>query len=475
MNKFKKIEEFIEEEIIKSTEEDLIKIINKTYTKLQLKELRKKKEDRIQKNIISKKAQQLLDSWCKKNGQKYQDQWNYTAAFTGNNKEDGGLTGKGNFLEILKASKEFIDKNKDKEFDYKKYQEKIKSVYPKGSTSIRKAINQLVKLGFIEHKCSGYHPLLSDFLDSVDREDRNDILSQIVFDNSSFSKNMTENNGKNELGKNKNEVKFFYNTLKKLKKLTKNDIIAMMQIMDVTKYEKKTIKRNEINKLLKNVESQTYIISKKNKFSHLGTWTGKKYNQIGYVDCLLKHMGRRIHEKDGIFYAKKLSIPCTEKKKNNRTRIGQVDTIMKKCLKIESNNKCMVTNKQHCINSHIYRYEWCVDKKTNHVREQAYDPDNGLYISKDLDIRFNNGEITFNHESGEIIFSEGYDLYEMETMMDHKIEEKYLNSRRREFLKLHKKYVFEKGKRPNKPKSTPKFPKKITEKCKHCDSLHIKK
>jgi hypothetical protein len=59
-------------------------------------------------------------------------------------------------------------------------------------------------------------------------------------------------------------------------------------------------------------------------------------------------------------------------------------------------------------------------------------------------------------------------------MMDYKIEEKYLNSRRRKFLKLHEKYVFEKGKRPNKPKSTPKFPKKITEKCKHCDSLHEK-
>ena len=49
-----------------------------------------------------------------------------------------------------------------------------------------------------------------------------------------------------------------------------------MQIMDVTKYEKRTIKRNEINKLLKNVESQTYIISVKNKFSHLGTLDREK-------------------------------------------------------------------------------------------------------------------------------------------------------------------------------------------------------
>ena len=476
MSKIKKIEEFTEQEITKLTEKELVKIINNTYTELQLKELHKAEKDRIQKNIISKKIQQLLDSWSKKNGQKYQDQWNYTAAFSGNSEEDGGLTGNGNFLKILETSKKFIDKNKEKEFDYKKYQEKIKSVYPvKDIASVRKAINQSVKLGFINYKYSGYHPLLPDFLDSVDREDRNDILSQIVFDNSSFSKNMTKNNGKNELDKNKNEVKFFYNTLKKLKKLTKNDIIAMMRIMDVTEYEKKSIKRNEINKLLKKVEKEICIISKKDKFSHLGTWTEKKYNQIGYVIGLLKHMGRRIHEKDGIFYAKKLSIPCTEKKKNNRKRIGEVDTIMKKCLKIETENKCMVTNKQHCINSHIYRYEWCVDKQTNDIWEQAYDPDNGLYISKDVDIRFNNGEITFNHESGEIVFSEGYDFIEKFQMRDYKINEKYLNSRRKEFLKLHKKYVFEKGKRPNKPQSTPRFPKKITEKCKHCDSLHIKK
>ena len=203
--------------------------------------MHKEEKDRIQKNIISKKIQQLLDSWSKKNGQKYQDQWNYTAAFTGNSKENGGLTGNGNFLKILKASKEFIDKNKDKEFDYKKYQEKIKSVYSVESASVRKAINQSVKLGFINFKGSSYHPLLDDFLTSIDNGDRSEILKQIVFDNSSFSKNMTENNGKNELCENKNEVKFFYNTLKEFKKLKKSDLIAMMQIMDVTKYGKKPI------------------------------------------------------------------------------------------------------------------------------------------------------------------------------------------------------------------------------------------
>ena len=88
-----------------------------------------------------------MDSWCEKNGQTYQDQWNYTAAFSGNSKEDGGVTGNGKFLEILKASKEFIDKNKDKEFDYGKYEKIIKNIYPVYPASVRKAINQSVKLG----------------------------------------------------------------------------------------------------------------------------------------------------------------------------------------------------------------------------------------------------------------------------------------------------------------------------------------
>ena len=72
MSKIEKIEEFLEDEIIKLTEKQLLKIIYKTYTKSQLKELHKEEKDRIQKNIISKKIQQLLDSWSKKNGQKYQ-------------------------------------------------------------------------------------------------------------------------------------------------------------------------------------------------------------------------------------------------------------------------------------------------------------------------------------------------------------------------------------------------------------------
>ena len=55
MSKIKKIEEFTEQEITKLTEKELVKIINNTYTELQLKELHKAEKDRIQKNIISKK------------------------------------------------------------------------------------------------------------------------------------------------------------------------------------------------------------------------------------------------------------------------------------------------------------------------------------------------------------------------------------------------------------------------------------
>ena len=204
----------------------------------------------------------------------------------------------------------------------------------------------------------------------------------------------------------------------------------------------------------------------------------KKYNQMSFVYHLLKMMNNRIYEKDGIFYAKEQEIPNQDKseKKKTKGRDSKVDSIMKKCLKIETDGRCMVTNvKNNCWNSHIYRYEWCVDKQNNDVCEQAYDPDNGLYIRRDLDAVFNSGEITFNHENGEIEFSNGFDSVEKFERKGSKIDKKYLNPRRREFLKLHKKYVFEKSKRPNKPQSTPRFPKKITEKCKHCDSLHIKK
>ena len=96
------------------------------------------------------------------------------------------------FNNTLKTIVKFID-DKDltnqeyqKEY-YKELQEQIYSMYPKSDyASIRKSINQFIKLGFIKPFFKGYHTLTKKFLNTTIQEEKRSIFSQIFYENSSF-------------------------------------------------------------------------------------------------------------------------------------------------------------------------------------------------------------------------------------------------------------------------------------------------
>ena len=76
--------------------------------------------------------------------QNYENYWRLTNAFTNYNGKK--------FLDTLRVCIRFIDVYQNEKYSKKKYerlQNEIKQVNPINFISIRKSINQLVKLGFI--------------------------------------------------------------------------------------------------------------------------------------------------------------------------------------------------------------------------------------------------------------------------------------------------------------------------------------
>ena len=93
--------------------------------------------------------------------QVYEDYWSITFAYT-------NIYGE-KFHTSLKLILDFIDQNNitlDNYNDdlYNQLQQRLNSVYEMNELSIRKIINQYVKLGFVNYKLAGYHPDARKFL-----------------------------------------------------------------------------------------------------------------------------------------------------------------------------------------------------------------------------------------------------------------------------------------------------------------------
>ena len=195
------------------------------------------------------------------------------------------------FNNTLKMIIKFIDdnqlqKNEYEQKHYKKLQNIIYAVYPKADkASVRKSINQFVKLGFVFPKLKGYHKLTKKFLNTTDQDEKKSIFSTIFYENASFNSSITVDNTKTK------ETNFLLKTLSyhPNKKLTKKDIIALMVTPTI----------NSINKgYLTKEELQTqYNYSKTINFEE------KKYNQISYLFNFLNLMPNIKAEKNnGIWF-----------------------------------------------------------------------------------------------------------------------------------------------------------------------------
>lgn len=92
--------------------------------------------------------------------QTYEDYWKITLEYTDINGDK--------FRGTLKIIVDFIDKNKDIAYSsdlYEKLQDEVSKHYPKVDlASVRKSINQFVKLGFVNFQLKSYHEDTLNFL-----------------------------------------------------------------------------------------------------------------------------------------------------------------------------------------------------------------------------------------------------------------------------------------------------------------------
>ena len=182
------------------------------------------------------------------------------------------------FNNTLKTIVKFID-DKDltkqeyqKEY-YKELQEQIYIMYPKSDyASIRKSINQFIKLGFIKPFFKGYHTLTKKFLNTTVQEEKRSIFSQIFYENSSFNSSTTTDST------NIKETNFLLKTLAYHpdKKLSRNDIIALMVTPGISEISKGYLTKDELE--------EQYQYSKIINFEE------NKYNQISYLFTFLNLM-----------------------------------------------------------------------------------------------------------------------------------------------------------------------------------------
>jgi putative restriction endonuclease len=69
--------------------------------------------------------------------------------------------------------------------------------------------------------------------------------------------------------------------------------------------------------------------------------------------------------------------------------------------------------------------------------EEAYDPNNGILVSRNIDSLFDLGYITFN-DTGEIIFANHLKQEVKNFIANYSLDNRFINTKRIEYLEYHR-------------------------------------
>lgn len=347
----------------------------------------------------------------------YEDYWEITNAFTNYNGKK--------FITTLQICIEFIDEFKDEpkcEEKYKRLQKRINKVLPKNFASIRKSINQLAKLGFINSFLESYNPESLKYLEAKTNKRRQSLLSKIVYSYSSFSRSY-------EKVSNYNHVNFILKTLEEVGNLSKEDIKGLMVV---------NINNHSLGYLTK-IEVDDYV-----KLANEGAFDERKYNQIDHLWNLLKKLDDLVVIDKKLYFEEDAKVIFGEDlKAETRKRDNYLHRIYKNQLKEETDEKlgqakCMVEKLAFpsLVASHIKPFI-----KSDDI--EAYDPNNGLLLSRNMDILFDQGYISFN-DDGSIICSKELDKILIEYLKEYVLDNIFINSQRLKYLDYHRNEVYKK-------------------------------
>ena len=224
--------------------------------------------------------------------QNYEECWKLTNAFT-------DFNGK-KFLDTLAVCIKFIDDYKHEEYSEKKYtklQDAVYEVNPINYISIRKSINQLVKMGFINSFLQSYHPQSLEYISAKTNKKRKTLLSKIVYSNSSFNRAV---NNESSI----KQINFLIQTLIEIGRLSKDEIIALM-LVDIEAHKNTFITEFALRGYVQKAKEVGFI--------------QRKYNQIGYLCNLISKLDDLVFVDNYLYFkedAKRIfgiRILCSEK------------------------------------------------------------------------------------------------------------------------------------------------------------------
>lgn len=351
--------------------------------------------------------------------QTYEDYWKLTNAFTDYNGKK--------FLDSLKVCVAFIETHKEEAYSenkYKRLQEEVNKLNPTplNLASIRKAINQLVKMGFINPYLKSCHPQAKAYLEAKTNKKRKTLLSKIVYSNSSFNSSVKQQSPIKQLN-------FLIQTLIEQGKLSKKEIIALM-LVDIEAQDELFLSSDALQEYVKKAESSGFI--------------KRKYNQVGYLTNLLKKL------EDLVFIAGDLYFREDAEQIFGKDLVGEskkrdpyLHRLYKNQLKEESEEiygepKCVLERLAYpvLIASHIKPFILSNDN-------EAYDSNNGLLLSRTIDSLFDLKYISFTDE-GAILFSKRVSADVQAFWADYTLEASILNEDRKVYLKYHRRLMSEK-------------------------------
>jgi putative restriction endonuclease len=344
--------------------------------------------------------------------QKYEYYWSLTNAFT---RYD--LNRK--FFKTLKICVDFIDKYSAEDYSeikYQRLQSEINKELPKNEISIRKSINQLVKMGFIEPYLISYHPQAKDFLNARTNKKAETLLSKIVYSNASLNRAVNEES-------NLKELNFLIKTLIEYGKLSKEEITGLM-LVDLSKHKTAFL-------------SQKDLEDYKNQAIKIGFYE-RKYNQINHFCNLLSKLDDLTFIKGDLYFtedAKRLfgeDLKVVTKGRDPYLHRLYKYQLQEECEEIYGNPMCVLEQLSYpvLIASHIKPFI-----ESDEI--EAYDPNNGLLLSRTIDSLFDLKYISFT-DDGTMLFSNRISEDVKDFWKDYKLENTILNEKRKEYLSYHR-------------------------------------
>lgn len=351
--------------------------------------------------------------------QLYEQYWSYTAAFT-------DLFGT-KAVTTLKICVDFLDIHSNEIYTkelYEDLQYEVKSVLNIDLISIRKAINQFVKLGFLKPYLGGFPIETIEFLNATSNIKRKSILSKIVYKYANFDNSMTS-----PVYGGKRQINFILKTLEEIGHLSEKELTAMMTV-DIKEYPTGYLKPVELSQFYRTADNNGFIKRKYNQISHLK-------NLLGKLEDLVSCDGTIYFETD----AKRLFGNNLE----NRTiikepylqRVYNCELIdeSKSVLGSTSAESMIVGNMTKVlIPSHI---KPIIESTEN----EMFDVNNGLLLSSEVGTLFEKGYFSIDSD-GSILASAllSDDLHA--SLSRSRLNPKFMNEKRMDYLDYHKHQVF---------------------------------